>query len=58
MTMRKYIFHEDGHVSCIEYEDPEQVIDEERKDAFKIGYTAAMKLRQEWILICLNGTRR
>lgn len=44
MTMRKYIvtIHEDGRVSCVEYEDPEKVIDEERKDAFKTGYTAAI----------------
>ena len=44
MTMRKYIvtIHEDGRVWCVEYEDPEKVIDEERKDAFKTGYQAAM----------------
>ena len=44
MTMRKYIvtIHEDGRVSCVEYEDPEKVLDEERKQLFKTGYLAAL----------------
>lgn len=44
MTMRKYLvtIHEDGRVSCVEYEDPEKVLDEERKEFFKTGYMAAL----------------
>lgn len=44
MTMRKYIvtIHEDGQVSCIEYEDPETVLVKERKQLFKTGYMAAL----------------
>ena len=44
MTMRKYIvtIQEDGQVSCVEYEDPEKVLDEERKKFFKAGYMAAL----------------
>lgn len=44
MTMRKYLvtIHEDGRVSCVEYEDPEKVFDEERKYCFKLGYQAAL----------------
>lgn len=44
MTMRKYIvtIHEDGRLSCIEYEDPETVLEKKRKELFKTGYLAAI----------------
>lgn len=52
MTMRKYIvtIHEDGQVSCIEYEDPETVLDEERKQLFKTGYMAALVESEKKVL--------
>lgn len=44
MTMRKYIItiHEDGRVSCIEYEDPETLLEKKREQFFKMGYQAAI----------------
>ena len=44
MTMRKYLVtvHEDGRISCVEYEDPETVLVKERNELFKVGYMAAL----------------
>lgn len=44
MTMREYLvtIHKDGHVTAIEYWEPERVLEDERKAAFRSGYIAAV----------------
>lgn len=44
MTMRKYLvtIQGDGHVTVLEYEEPESVLDGVRKEAFRDGYMAAL----------------
>lgn len=52
MTMREYLItiHEDGHVTALEYEEPESVLDGERKEAFRNGYNAALLESRKMVL--------
>ena len=52
MTIREYliIIHEDGHVTALEYEEPESVLDGERKEAFRNGYNAALLESRKMVL--------
>lgn len=52
MTMRKYLvtIHEDGHITALEFEEPGQVIEEERRAGFISGYMAALMESRKKIL--------
>ena len=52
MTMREYLItiNEDGHVTALEYEEPESVLDGERKEAFRNGYNAALLESRKMVL--------